>query len=85
MSGLALFHGIHRNLGPDGPSAFKCGLCGSIVVDVRVDVGRFFVAEGRACRGQVKSVALIFLLLSNRILYFYLFYYYIYVIRIFII
>ncbi len=26
-------------------------------VDFRVDVGRFFVAEGRACWGQVKKVA----------------------------
>ncbi len=31
MGGLALFHTVHRNLGPDGPSALKCGLCGSIV------------------------------------------------------
>ncbi len=28
-----------------------------MLVDFRVDVGRFFVAEGRACRGQVKHVA----------------------------
>ena len=28
-----------------------------MLVDVRVDVGRFFVAEGRACRGRVKIVA----------------------------
>ena len=55
--GLALFHTVHRNLGPDGPSALTCGLCGSMLVDVRVDVGRFFVAEGRAGWGQVKHVA----------------------------
>ncbi len=57
MGGLALFHTVHRNLGPDGPSALKCGLCGSIWVDLGVDVGRFFVAEGRAGRGRVKNVA----------------------------
>ena len=28
-----------------------------MLVDVRVDVGRFFVAEGRASRGHVKNVA----------------------------
>ena len=27
--------------GLDGPSALNCGLCGSILADVRVDVGRF--------------------------------------------
>ena len=42
-----LSHTVQRNWGPDGP-AFKIGLCGSIVVNVRVDVGRFFVVEGRA-------------------------------------
>ncbi len=56
MGGLALFHTVHRNLGPDGPSAFKFGLCGSMLVDFRVDVGRFVLAEGRACWGQVKTV-----------------------------
>jgi hypothetical protein len=55
--GLALFHTVHRNLGPDGPSAFTNGLCGSLLVDVGVDVGRFWVAEGRAGRGQVKNAA----------------------------
>ena len=29
----------------------------STLVDFKVDVGRFFVAEGRACWGQVKHVA----------------------------
>ena len=55
--GLTLFHTLHRNLGTDGPSAFKCGLCGPMLADVWVDVGRFVVAEGRAGRGQVKHVA----------------------------
>ena len=32
------------------------GRCLSILIDFQVDVGRFFVAEGRACRGQVKNV-----------------------------
>ncbi len=54
--GLALFHTVHRNLGLDGPSAFNCGLCGSILADVRVDVGRFCVAEGRAGWGQVNTL-----------------------------
>ncbi len=39
-------------LGPDGPSALNCG---SMLVDVKVDVGRFFVAEGRACWGRVNN------------------------------
>ena len=57
MGGFALFHTVHMNLGPDGPSALKCRLCGSILVDFRVDVDRFFVAEGRAGWGQEKQVA----------------------------
>ena len=53
---LALFHSVHLNLGPDAPSASTIGLCGSMWVDVGVDVGGFVVAEGRACRGQVNNV-----------------------------
>ena len=55
--GLARFNTVHQNLGLDGPSALTCGLCGSNVVDFGVVVGRFWVAEGRACRGRVKNVA----------------------------
>ncbi len=39
--GLALFHTVHRNLGLDGPPPPKFGLCGSMLVDFEVDVGRF--------------------------------------------
>ncbi len=41
------------------PSPLKCGLCGSMLVDVKDDVGRFLVAEGRAGWGRVKNVAMI--------------------------
>ena len=41
MGGLALLHTVHRNSGPDGPSALKSGLGGSILVDCRVEVFRF--------------------------------------------
>ncbi len=53
----AIFHTVHSNLGPDGPPPSTFGLCGSMLVDCGVDVGRFFVAEGRACHGQLKHVA----------------------------
>jgi hypothetical protein len=33
MGGLALFHNAQRNVGPDGPSAFRFGACGSMLVD----------------------------------------------------
>ncbi len=36
--GLALFHTVHMNLGPDGPPPLKCGLCGSMLVDFQVDI-----------------------------------------------
>ncbi len=42
---------VQTNLGPDDPSALIVGLCGSILVDLKVDVGRFVVAEGRGGRG----------------------------------
>ncbi len=55
--GLALFHIVHWIWGLDGPTPSTNRLCGSMLVDVQVDVGRFFVAEGRAGRGRVKNVA----------------------------
>jgi hypothetical protein len=58
---------VHANLGPDGPSASTCGLCGSMLVDFKVDVGRFFVAEGRAGLGQVKHVAFPFFKIGDSI------------------
>ena len=55
--GPARFHILHRIWGPDGPPALKLGVCGLMLIICRVDVGRFFVAEGRAGWGQVKNVA----------------------------
>ncbi len=55
--GLALFHIVHRSQGPDGSPPVNLGLGGSILIDLKVDVDRFLVAECRACRGQVKNVA----------------------------
>ena len=57
MGSLALFHAVHRNFGPDGPSASTFGIRGSILIDCKVDVGCFFVAEGRAGWGRVKNAA----------------------------
>jgi hypothetical protein len=48
------------NVGPDGSPTLTNGLCGSFVVDGRVGLGLFLVAEGRACWGRVKNAALQF-------------------------
>jgi hypothetical protein len=53
--GFELFHTVHRNLGPGGSPPLKVWAMWVYLVDVEVDVGLSVVAEGRACRGQVKT------------------------------